>query len=220
MSASVASPPAEPATLTAGPRRLRPHQLVLGLGVFAGLFTLLSGVLPLWTGWNDVSPISREVFSGVPDPLVVAFYAVIPVLLVYVSYLFSLRVRNWERGTPDRRATTGRNARRRLEDYRAGVYMRTLLRDPAAGLMHSLIYFGFLVLLAVTATLEIDHQVPRASSSCTARRTRRSPSWATPPASCSWPASPGPSAAATSSARTASASRPSPSTPSSSACSS
>ena len=160
MSTSVASPPAGPATATAARRRLRPHQLVLGLGVFAGLFTLLSGVLPLWTGWHDVSPISREVFSGVPDPLVVAFYAVIPVLLVYVSYLFSLRVRGWERGTPDRRATTGRNARRRLEDYRAGVYMRTLLRDPAAGLMHSLIYFGFLVLLAVTATLEIDHQVP------------------------------------------------------------
>ena len=108
MSTSVASPPAEPATATAAPRRLRPHQLVLGLGVFAGLFTLLSGVLPVWTGWHDVSPISREVFSGVPDPLVVAFYAVIPVLLVYVSYLFSLRVRNWERGTPDRRPHDGR----------------------------------------------------------------------------------------------------------------
>ena len=38
--------------------------------------------------------------------------------------------------------------------------MRTLLRDPAAGLMHSMIYFGFLVLLAVTTVLEIDHQLP------------------------------------------------------------
>ena len=38
--------------------------------------------------------------------------------------------------------------------------MRTLLRDPAAGLMHSMIYFGFLVLLAVTTVLEIDHQMP------------------------------------------------------------
>jgi Fe-S oxidoreductase/nitrate reductase gamma subunit len=38
--------------------------------------------------------------------------------------------------------------------------MQTLLRDPAAGVMHSLIYFGFLVLLAVTIILEIDHQVP------------------------------------------------------------
>jgi Fe-S oxidoreductase/nitrate reductase gamma subunit len=38
--------------------------------------------------------------------------------------------------------------------------MRTLLRDPAAGAMHSMIYFGFLVLLGVTTVLEIDHQLP------------------------------------------------------------
>jgi hypothetical protein len=38
--------------------------------------------------------------------------------------------------------------------------MQTLLRDPAAGLMHSMIYFGFLVLLAVTTVLEINHQLP------------------------------------------------------------
>ncbi|OWY60801.1 iron-sulfur protein, partial [cyanobacterium TDX16] len=38
--------------------------------------------------------------------------------------------------------------------------MKTLLRDPAAGIMHSLIYFSFLVLLAVTTVLEIDHQLP------------------------------------------------------------
>src|SRR5947208_5773806 len=81
-------------------------------------------------------------------------------LLVYGAYNFSLRVRNWQRGGPARRATTRDNVGRRLGDYRAGVYMRTLLRDPAAGAMHSLIYFGFLVLLAVTATLEIDHQAP------------------------------------------------------------
>ena len=38
--------------------------------------------------------------------------------------------------------------------------MQTLLRDPAAGLMHSLIYFGFLILFAVTTVSEIDHQLP------------------------------------------------------------
>ena len=40
--------------------------------------------------------------------------------------------------------------------------MQTLLREPAAGLMHSLIYFPFLVLLAVTTVLEVNHQVPEA----------------------------------------------------------
>ena len=38
--------------------------------------------------------------------------------------------------------------------------MQTLLRDRAAGLMHSMIYFGFLVLFAGTVTLEIDHLLP------------------------------------------------------------
>ena len=38
--------------------------------------------------------------------------------------------------------------------------MQTLLRDSAAGLMHSMIYFGFLGLVAVTTVLEIDHQIP------------------------------------------------------------
>ena len=38
--------------------------------------------------------------------------------------------------------------------------MQTLLRDSAAGLMHSLIYFPFLILFAVTTVLEIDHQMP------------------------------------------------------------
>ena len=56
-----------------------------------------------------------------------------------------------------------KNVKRRLADFRAGVYMRTLLRDPAAGLMHSLIYFGFLVLLGVTTVLEIDHQMPESA---------------------------------------------------------
>jgi Fe-S oxidoreductase/nitrate reductase gamma subunit len=40
--------------------------------------------------------------------------------------------------------------------------MRTLLRDSAAGLMHSMMYFGFLILLGVTTVLEIDHQMPPA----------------------------------------------------------
>ena len=70
-------------------------------------------------------------------------------------------MKNWERGraAPTRR-TTAKNAGKRFGDYRAGVYMRTLFRDPAAGLMHSMIYFGFLVLLGVTTVLEIDHQLP------------------------------------------------------------
>jgi Fe-S oxidoreductase len=38
--------------------------------------------------------------------------------------------------------------------------MRTVWRDGAAGAMHSLLYFPFVVLFAVTTVLEIDHQLP------------------------------------------------------------
>jgi Fe-S oxidoreductase/nitrate reductase gamma subunit len=141
-------------------RRIRPYQLVIALGVGVGLFTVGSGILPLITEWHDDSPQQREVFINVPSPLKLAFYTVIPILIVYGAVLFSQRVRNWERGGPDRRATTPKNVKRRLADFRAGVYMQTLLRDPAAGIMHSLIYFSFLILAGVTATLEVNHQLP------------------------------------------------------------
>ncbi|MGD9702011.1 MAG: heterodisulfide reductase-related iron-sulfur binding cluster [Acidimicrobiia bacterium] len=149
-----------PAPAPSGPKRFKPHQLVIGLGVAIAAFTVLSGVVPLITKWHSDSEITREVFTSVPGPIQIAFYTVVPVMIVWGAWAFAQRVRNWERGGPDRRRTTPKNAKRRLADFRAGAYMRTLLRDSAAGLMHSMIYFGFLVLLAVTTVLEIDHQVP------------------------------------------------------------
>jgi len=140
---------------------LRPHHVAIGLGIALAVFTAISGIVPLITEWHDESDVHREVFINVPGPLQLAFYTVIPVLLVWGAFRFADRMKNWERGAPARtRRTTARNAKRRFGDFRAGVYMRTLLRDSAAGLMHSMIYFGFLVLLAVTTVLEIDHQLP------------------------------------------------------------
>jgi Fe-S oxidoreductase/nitrate reductase gamma subunit len=130
------------------------------LGVGIGLFTAVSGVVPRLTGWKEDSPIHREVFGGIPGALQIAFYTVIPMLLIWGSIRFADRIKNWERGAPDKRATTPKTIARRLADFRAGVYMKTLLRDSAAGLMHSMIYFGFLVLLGVTTVLEVDHQLP------------------------------------------------------------
>ena len=152
----------ETAPTEKAPRRLKPYQMSIALGVGIGVFTMVSGILPLITGWKTESPIHREVFGGIPGPLKIAFYTVIPVMLIWGSLRFADRIRNWERGAPDNRKTTKKNVKRRLADFRAGVYMRTLLRDSAAGLMHSMIYFGFLVLLGVTTVLEIDHQMPPA----------------------------------------------------------
>ncbi|MGH9271136.1 MAG: 4Fe-4S dicluster domain-containing protein [Ilumatobacteraceae bacterium] len=163
MTAQVADPETEPEpdveTATRG--GLRPRHLAIGLGVAFALFTVISGVLPLITEWENDDPVHREVFVNIPGPLKVAFYTVIPVLIVWGAFRFADRMKNWERGkaAPTRR-TTAKNAKRRFGDYRAGVYMKTLLRDPAAGLMHSMMYFGFLVLLGVTTVLEVDHQLP------------------------------------------------------------
>ncbi|HAP78572.1 MAG TPA: iron-sulfur protein [Acidimicrobiaceae bacterium] len=137
-----------------------PHKLVWAVGIGMGLFTLASGIIPNFTHWHSEETIARHVFEGIPGPLKVAFYTLMPVLLVWGAFEFAKRVQNWERGAPDRRPTTKHNVKRRLADFRAGVYMRTLLRDTGAGLMHSMIYFGFLVLLGVTTVLEIDHQLP------------------------------------------------------------
>jgi hypothetical protein len=84
------------------------------------------------------------------------------VLFVYGAVLFSQRVRTGS-GAPRQPRHHPKNVGAAW-DFRAGVYMQTLLRDPAAGIMHSLIYFSFLILLAVTTTvLEINHQLPESA---------------------------------------------------------
>ena len=141
-------------------QRLRPQHAVIALGVGIGLFTVASGIIPIFTEFHDDSLVTREVFENIPTAIKVAFYTAIPVLIVYLTVLFSQRMKNWQRGGPDNRSTTPENAGRRFASFRAGVYMQTLLRDPAAGVMHSLIYFPFLILMGVTTVLEVNHQIP------------------------------------------------------------
>jgi nitrate reductase gamma subunit len=146
---------------TPSSRRLHPSQLALLFGVALAVITAASGIIAALAPEHDDSPVQREVFLNIPSPVRALFYTVLPVLFVAVAYLFAQRIENWERGRPDRRATTRQNIGKRLANFRSGVYMKTLLRDPAAGLMHSCIYFGFLVLFAVTTVLEINHQLPQ-----------------------------------------------------------
>jgi Fe-S oxidoreductase/nitrate reductase gamma subunit len=151
------------APVTAVARRVRPSDVVLAIWVGFALVTIVSGITGVVFEFHDDSIVSREVFGGIPSALRLAFYVVTPLLIVCAGVLFWQRVRNYERGAPDRRATTSKNVGRRLRDFRAGMYMQTLLRDPAAGVMHSCIYFGFLILFGVTTVLEIDHQMPESA---------------------------------------------------------
>ena len=158
------------------------------------------------------SPASRS--ATCPTPMYWAFYATAAVDAV------RLRVAGEPAGAattsgaqPDDRRTTKGNLHRRMRDFRAGVWMQTLLRDPAAGLMHSLHLLRLPLAVHRHRRARDRPPAPRQPEVPARRRlpgrTRSPP---TSPASSSSSASCGRSAAATSSARTASASRPSPRT--------
>ncbi len=147
----------------AAPRRVTPSAVVVGIGIAFAIVVAASGIAATALQWHDDAAVQREVFINVPSSWRLVFYTVLPVMFVYGAVLFAQRVKNWERGAPDDRGTNRQNVKRRLEDFRSGVYMQTLLRDPAAGVMHSLIYFDFLILLAVTTVLEINHQMPESA---------------------------------------------------------
>jgi ferredoxin/nitrate reductase gamma subunit len=162
MGNAVMDPETEAAVEAGSPARtpLKANQLWLGVGLLIATVTVVSGLAAWFFNFHDDSEIQREVFVNIPTPFKVAFYTIVPVLLVWGSLQLSYRVKNWERGAPDKRETNRKNLARRLADFRAGVYMQTLMREPGAGIMHALIYFNFLILLGVTTVLEINHQVP------------------------------------------------------------
>ena len=152
----------EPSTTEEAPSKVRgrPRMLVLTIGIGFAVVTIISGIAGKAFHHENTEPITRVPFEGIPLWLYWMFYGVLPMIMVWGSLQFAARVKNWERGRPDNRSLTRKNAKKRAEGFRAGVYMQTLMRDSAAGLMHSMIYFSFIILMAVTTILEIDHQAP------------------------------------------------------------
>jgi Fe-S oxidoreductase/nitrate reductase gamma subunit len=113
-----------------------------------------------WLGSLPAEPefaVGREVFGNIPRAGIAVFYFVVSAFLGVSIGLFAVRARNWERGSWEKRSG---DFKRRLHRFRQGVTMRTVMEDPAAGVMHSLIYYGFIVLFLGTVTLEIDHLLP------------------------------------------------------------
>ncbi len=106
---------------------------------------------------HHVPEVGREIFGNVPGAVQAAFYVGVGAFLSLTLYLFAERSRNWARGAEEGR---GGMWRRRLGNMMSGLAMSTLLRDRAAGLMHALIYYGFVILFIGTVTLEIDHLLP------------------------------------------------------------
>src|SRR5687767_1563382 len=100
----------DPTTAETGSSRRRsrptPSQVAMGVGVLIAVVTIGSWVSSTVFGFENDSPIHREVFGNIPDAWVLAFYTVMPILFLWGAYNFSLRVKNWQRGAPDKRATT------------------------------------------------------------------------------------------------------------------
>jgi Fe-S oxidoreductase/nitrate reductase gamma subunit len=135
---------------------------VTASGVLAALAVI--GPLSILGAWWAASvqdhpafDVGRMIFGNVPGSVKALFYVGVAAAVGLMFHLLALRARNWQRGSAEPRR--GR-LMERLKALGAGLSMKTLLRDPAAGLMHAMIYWGFLVLFAGTVTLEIDNLAP------------------------------------------------------------
>ena len=137
-------------------RRITASSVLETIGVLSALATLTLGVLGTLPEHPDLE-VGRRVFGSIPAPVVVLFDVGLSVFTWLMFHLFAQRAASWGQGQADRR--TGRWGER-LHHLREGLTMKTLMRDPRAGVMHSLIYYGFLVLFLGTVTLEVDHLLP------------------------------------------------------------
>ena len=140
------------------PAKARPKvsRVLEGLGIAGAIGTLASGLLGTLPGEAGFE-VGREVFGNVPGFVQAVFYVAAAALIWLSFHLFALRAESWQQGGTDRRTGMWQ---KRLADLSAGLRMKTLMQDPRAGLMHSLIYYGFVVLFLGTVTLEIDHLLP------------------------------------------------------------
>jgi Fe-S oxidoreductase len=126
------------------------------LGALSALGTLALGLLGTLPE-EPHFPIGREVFGNIPDAVVLVFYVGVAVFLWLAFHLFAQRGASWQKGGQEDRTGHWRERLARLYD---GLSMKTLMRDPRSGVMHSMIYFSFIVLFLGTVTLEIDHLMP------------------------------------------------------------
>src|SRR4051812_48729738 len=113
--------------------RVRPFWIPIVLGAGVAVLTAISGILGAVAPEEDNSSVQRMVFENIPAAIRRTFYPTRPVIFTASAWLFAQRMQTWERGQPADRPLTAKNAKRRFGDFRAGVYMQTLLRDPAAG---------------------------------------------------------------------------------------
>lgn len=140
------------------PAKRRPDasQVLEGLGIFFGLATLALGLLGTIPEHPEFD-VGREVFGNIPAALQVVFYVSVACFIWLMFHLFATRARGWSLGAAERRTGSWGE---RVRSLSAGLRMKTLMRDRRSGIIHSAVYYGFLVLFLGTVILEIDHILP------------------------------------------------------------
>jgi Fe-S oxidoreductase/nitrate reductase gamma subunit len=142
---------------TASRRQRLASPFVIGaLGAILGVGTVVLGILGTLPEHHEPE-VGRVVFVNVPGWMQAVFYVTTAGFIVLAGTLFAQRAEIWSHGAPDNRTGLWKE---RVTQLSRGLRMRTLMRDRQAGLMHSMVYFGFLILFAGTVTLEIDHILP------------------------------------------------------------
>ena len=99
----------------------------------------------------------REILWNVPSSLILAVYLVSAVSLAWIVFWFVNRSKLWRQGRLSLRETSWKEACGRLASYL--LTHRTIRRDPYAGVMHTLIFWGFVVLVIATILVGIQHHL-------------------------------------------------------------
>jgi Fe-S oxidoreductase len=101
---------------------------------------------------------SREILWNVPNGAVVALYVTAAIAGVWLLLWFGRRARRWARGgSKPRPAGDWKKGAARLFAYL--VTHRTIRRDGYAGLMHALLFWGFVTELCATTLVGIQHHL-------------------------------------------------------------
>ncbi|HEX5947404.1 MAG TPA: hypothetical protein VFY82_14055 [Acidimicrobiales bacterium] len=89
-----------------GARRIKPPAVAMAIGIGFAIVVVVSGIAATALQWHDDSAVQREVFINIPSAWKAIFYTVLPILIVVGAIAFANRIKNWQRGGPDARATT------------------------------------------------------------------------------------------------------------------
>ena len=99
----------------------------------------------------------REILWNVPAAAMTAVYVLSALSAVWIVYWFARRRRLWKQGHRSDDPPPWVEACARLVSYL--LTHRTIRRDPFAGMMHALIFWGFVLLLIATTLVGIQHHL-------------------------------------------------------------